>query len=204
MTICAHQLDLLFQIEVHAQRCIRAVLYSYAVSGTGVNMWAFTQNCFAESAILHWCKIFGSNNEPTHYTRFFNNESFELPDGTELSADVVKDRFCRSAGISVTEYRSIWENIKKGRDKFFVHNEFTTKDKLEFPDLLLLKKMALEIRDIVHEIISQEDLMDEEFHKNFKDLVQSNRNSRYLNKLQSDCDLLIKAISITNDAEQRH
>lgn len=176
-------------------------MYSHAVSGTEVNMWAFTQNCLAESAILHWCKIFGSKNEPTHYTNIFN-DSLELPDGTLLTADIVKDRFCRSAGISVKKYESIWKNIKKGRDKFFVHNEFTENDRPEFPDLEFFKKMALEIREIVHDIISQVDFKEKGPHKNFKDFVQWNRNRRYLKQLQEDCDLLIKTIRILADLER--
>ena len=139
MTVSAFDFDLLFQIEIHAEKCIRAVMYSQAVSGTGVNIWAFTQNCFAESAILHWCKIFGSRNEPTHYTRIFNDKCFEMADGTQLTDALARSRVCKSAGISEDEYLSIWKNIKKGRDKFFVHNEFTERSRPKLPDLERLR-----------------------------------------------------------------
>ena len=64
--------------------------------------------------------------------------------------------------------------------------------------------MAFEIRDIIHDIISQVDSEDLEFHKNFKDLVQWNRNRKYLKNLQNDCDNFRKAINIVTDAEQQH
>lgn len=204
MFLSANKLNLLFQIEIHAQKCIRAVMYAHAVSQTETNMWAFTQNCFAETAIIHWCKIFGSRNEPTHYTIFFNGECVELQDGTRITSDFVRNRFCKSAGISEREYSDIWENIKTGRDKFFVHNEFTESSRPHLPDLDFLKEMALEIRNIIHDIISQSNSEDEEFHRNFRDMVQWNKNNLYLNELQSDCGLFQNAISKTTNSEQRH
>jgi hypothetical protein len=201
MNITAQDLDLLFQIEIHAQKCIRAVMYAEAVSGTETNMWAFAQNCFAESAILHWCKIFGSHKEPTHYKRFFNGNCFKMTNGTHLTVEPIRGRFCKSAGISEDEYLSIWENIKEGRDKFFVHNEFTVSSRPKLPDLELLKKMALEMRDIIHDIISQEDSEDSEKHKLFKDIVQWNKNHNYLKTLQNDCGYFKKAVSIKTEAE---
>jgi hypothetical protein len=202
--ISIHQLDLLFQIEIHAERCIRAVMYAHAVSKTDVNMWAFTQNCFAESAIIHWCKIFGSRNEPTHYTKFFNNEFFNLSDGTRLTANSILARFCKSAGISESEYLSIWDKIKAGRDKFFVHNDFTESSRPELPDLDFLKSMALELRDIIHDIIPQVDADDKEFYTNFKNYVQWNTNKKYLNDLQKDFDLFRKAIYQITNTESGH
>jgi hypothetical protein len=62
--------------------------------------------------------------------------------------------------------------------------------------------MALEIRDIIHDIVSQVDSKGEEFHSNFKDLVQWNRNLKYLKNLKDDCDDFRKAISIMTDAER--
>ena len=187
MIITAQDLDLLYQIEVHSEKCIRACLYAEATSGTDNKMWAFTQNCFVESAILHWVKIFGSRKEPTHYTQFFNGKCFSMADGTYLTVELVRGRFCNSAGMSEDEYLSFWKNLKKGRDQYFVHNEFTASSSAQSPDLDLLKKMPLEMRSIIYEVISQEDSEDKEKYKLFKELVQWNKNSKYLMDLNNDC-----------------
>ena len=69
-------LNLLWQIELHCERCMRACAYFLAVRGSNCsNLWSFTQNCYAEAAIIHWCNIFGSHSsEPTHFKFFFEDK----------------------------------------------------------------------------------------------------------------------------------
>jgi len=197
MIITAQDLKLLYQIEVHCEKCIRACVYADVASGSSVNMWAFTQNCFAEAAILHWCKVFGSRKEPTHYTLFFKGKCIPMPDGSRLTVDEVRVRLCSAAKMTADEYLKFWKNLKKGRDKYFVHNEFSMPKRGNFPDLEVLKRVALEMRNLIHDVVSHEESEDGEKHKHFRELVEWHRNSKYLQDLESDC-ARFKSVMETN------
>lgn len=186
MIITTHDLNLLYQIEVHCEKCIRACVYADAVGGTDDNMWAFTQNCFAEASILHWCRVFGSRGEPTHFTHFFGGKCFGKQDGSRLTLENVRVRLYRAAHMSEADYLAFWKNVKKGRDKYFVHDEFSVAHRGQFPDLDVFKRTALEMREVIHEVVSQEQSEDPNKHKRFCELVQWHRNSKYLQDLKDD------------------
>jgi hypothetical protein len=190
MIITASDLSLLYQIELHCEKCICACLYFEAVSGTDDKMWAFAQNCFGESAILHWSKSFASRKEPTHFTRFFVEKLFKMPDGSALTLEIVRSKLYAAAMMSADEYLAFWKNLKRGRDKYFVHNDFSATLRPHFPDLDVLKKVALEMRNVIYEVIVNEESEDVERHKDFKDLVEWNRNDKYLRDLEKDCQRL--------------
>ena len=191
-------LNLLWQIELHCERCIRACSYFFAVSGSKAsNLWSFTQNCYAEAAIIHWCKIFGSySSEPTHFKLFFENKSIHVNDGTAIDLNTVRQRLRNSCGLCENQYKAFWKNVKDGRDTFFVHNEFSKERRPSFPDLNLLQKTCLEMRDIIYSVLCSDDCIeDPEFHKNFLDLAQWNRNSKYLQEIEKDCMSLNQTIN---------
>ena len=187
MIITKKDLILLYQIEVHCEKCIRACVYADVVIGSTDNMWTFTQNCYSESAILHWCKVFGSYKEPTHYTHFFKGKCFSLLDGSHLTEDHVRKRIHLAANMKADEYDLFWKNLKKGRDQYFVHNDFGVLSRPTFPDTGILKAVALEMRDVIHDVVSNEESADAETLKLFRNLVQWNRNRKYLQELASDC-----------------
>jgi hypothetical protein len=190
------ELKFLWQIELHCERCIRACMYFFAASGAeNSKLWSFTQNCYAESAIIHWCKIFGAYSEPTHYTSFFNNKCFNLNDETTIDLSSVKKRLRDACGLEKDQYEVFWKGVKDGRDSFFVHNEFSKENRPSFPDLSVLQKTCLEMREIIFDVLSYDSCLDDpEFFKNFFDLTQWNRNNKYLRDLKNDCSALSKAI----------
>jgi hypothetical protein len=86
--------------------------------------------------------------------------------------------------------------VKDGRDTFFVHNEFSKENRPSFPDLNILQKTCLEMREIIFEVLSSDNsLEDPDFYKNFLDLAQWNRNPKYLGELEQDCMVMSKAIN---------
>jgi len=185
--LTAKDLTLLNQIEMHCEKCIRACVYAKAVNCSSVNMWAFTQNCFAEAAILHWCKVFGSNNEPTHYTKYFKDNCISMPDGSKLTMDLVRSRLYSAANMTEDEYNKFWKNLKKGRDQYFVHNEFSIPKRGKFPDLDVLKRVAVEMRNVIYDVVSHEKSEDLERHRSFQAFLFVNQNNKYLQDLKSDC-----------------
>lgn len=185
--LTAKDLTLLNQIEMHCEKCIRACVYAEAVNGSSVNMWAFTQNCFAEAAILHWCKVFSSNNEPTHYTKYFKDNCISMSDGSKLTMDLVRSRLYSAANMTEVEYNKFWENLKIGRDKYFVHNEFSIQMRGKFPDMDVLKRVAIEMRNVIYDVVSNMKSEDPERHRRFQAFLFVNQNNKYLQDLESDC-----------------
>jgi len=193
-----HELKLLWQIESHCERRIRACAYFFAVSGSNSkNLWSFTQNCYAEAAIIRWCKIFGSHSsEPTHFKVFFETKSIPLSDGTIIDMNSVRKRLRDACGLNVDQYKAFWKDVKDGRDTFFVHNEFSNENRPSFPDLNILQKTCLEMREIIFVVLSSDNCSeDSDFFKNFLDLVQWNRNPKYLRDIEQDCMVLSKVIN---------
>jgi hypothetical protein len=178
----AHDLKLLYQIEVHCEKGIRACVYADAVGGSDSNMWAFTQNCFSEAAIKHWCCVFGTDNEPTHFKQFFAKERPK----SLFTLECVRERLRQTARMSEDGYTEFQKNVMLGRNKYFIHNEFTEQQRGKFPDLDVFKRIALEMRDIICELISQEEADDKDFLENFRKLVEWNRNPRYLLDIEKD------------------
>jgi hypothetical protein len=167
-------------------------------------MWTFTQNCFAEASILHWCRVFGSRNEPTHYSRFFDGKCFPVPDGSLLTLDGLRVRLYRAAKMSEENYLRFWNNLKKGRDKYFVHDEFTATNRGQFPDLDVLKSTSLEMRDVIHDVVSNEESEDPEMHKLFRERVQWHRNQEYLRDLENDAHSLKRVTMDGKEPEPSH
>jgi hypothetical protein len=191
-------LELLWQIEQHCERCIRAGTYFVAASDKDSgNLWSFTQNCYAETTIIHWCKIFGSyGSEPTHFKHFFEKRRFHISDGTIITLDTVRKRLRDASGLDDCRYMDFWKGVIDGRNMFFVHNEFSKKNRLLFPNLNVMQQTCLEMREIIRDVLSGEDCSeDSEFFQKFRDLVQWNRNSKYLRDLEKDCEALTRAIN---------
>ncbi len=198
-------LEHLWQIEVHCQMCIEAIAYFFASSGKDSNnLWAFTHNCYAETAIIHWCKIFGSHNsEPTHFKFFFENRCFHLDNEKVITIESVRERLRNSCNLNDNQYNVFWKKVKGVRDTFFVHNEFSKQHQPSLPDLNILKKTCLEMREIIYSVLSVEDCPEApDFFKDFWDLVQWNKNPKYLKDLKFDCKTLEQAITSSKKTEQ--
>ncbi len=183
------QLDLLWNIEVACQRCIRASHCFDAASGTNSNLWAFTQNCYGGICVIHWCQVFGNRSEPTHYSHVFENGTV-----TTVSRDQASARLCGSVEMDEDAYQIFWQAAKDARDKFFVHNEFSSSDRPVFPDLGLLAKVSMEMRNIIREIITAEQSQDQKYQGDFEHFVSHYTNDKFLTEIKSELPLLEKAV----------
>lgn len=184
------QLDLLWNIEIACQRCIRASHYFDIVSGTKANMWIFTQNCYGGICIIHWCQVFGVWSEPTHYSRLFKAGTV-----SSISKDQAADRLRKATGKDEHQYKSLWEEVKSARDKFLVHNEFSSKDRPVFPDLDILVKVCLEMRDIIREIVKSEESEDPKQQENIANFVSYYTNDRFLSEIKGESQRLFQAMA---------
>jgi len=184
--ISFEDLTLLRQIDVHCEKCIRFCVYADAVGASDVSMWSSFGNSFAESAVLHWCRVFGSLREQTHFTRFFEGRSIPMPDGSRLTMERVRTRLCEAAGMTGDEYARFWENVKKDRDKHLVHTDVKRPAPVTFPDLNVLKGVALEMRDMIRDVVLCEEAGDAGKQRKSRGLVLLNGNKKYLRELEAD------------------
>ncbi len=192
MTQLTHdQLLLLWNIDVLCQRCVRLAHYFDVVSGAKKSVWKFTQNSYGELCVIYWCKVFGGKREPSHYTRLFLAGS--LAGVTEACA---RQRLHNSAGLSAAKYDAFWKEVKTARDKYMVHNEFNTTERVVFPDLEMMAKVCHEMREVVREIITNTKAAnhgDQDLHRNIEEFVSMHDTLNFSHTIQKESRDLVKA-----------
>jgi len=184
------QLDLIWNIEVACQRCIRASQYFNVVSGTRRNLWAFTQNCYGGICVVHWCQVFGSRSEPTHYSRIFESGAVST-----ISKEEVSKKLHASVGMNDDQYMQFWQSVKDARDKFLVHNEFSSSDRPVFPDLAKMADVCLEMRKILLDIIESESSENPKYQGDIRHFISSYTNDRLVSEITNDLPDLKQALS---------
>lgn len=184
------QLDLLWVIEVACQRCIRAAKYFDVASGSQNNTWAFTQNCYGGISVIHWCQIFGSRSEPTHYSHLFEKGML-----AQMTKDSVSQRLLRALGMNDDQYRIFWQGVKDARDRYLVHHEFLAPDTPKFPDTDQLVNTCLVMRTVVGEIVQSEPAEGVKRYEDIRHFVSHYTNERLLSEIKHDSEVLQKALS---------
>lgn len=89
-----------------------------------LNFWRLIYGNLLDVAVLEWCKVFGSNTEPTHWKRIVADEE-------HFRIELLK--FLRIEETRWTEY---WHHMKDYRDSRIAHHwDLETLD--SYPDLTL-------------------------------------------------------------------
>jgi hypothetical protein len=184
------QLNLLWNIEVACQWCIRAAHYFDVASNSKSNMWSFTQNCYGGICVIHWCQVFGAKSEPTHYSKLFGVEPL-----AGMSKNRTEERLRQSTGMDKIIYKQLWNETKKARDKFLVHNEFNSKETPIFPDLDVLIKVCCEMRNIISDIVTLVKSDDPKKQADIAHFVTHFTNEMFLAEIQKETHVLVQAMS---------
>lgn len=150
-------MEWIWSAENIIQNSVRAIEYANTVQGNTADQWKFTRNCYIESAIINWWKIFGSCSESTNYTRFFG-ENTKLSTTTipSLTSNDVLIRLINSVGLNEDDYNEFHVEVKKARNKFFAHFDLTKT--VILPDIEKMKLVCLEMRNILKEVVKTEKL----------------------------------------------
>ncbi len=77
------------------------------------SFWIMTVNLLADSAAVEWCKVFGSWNEDTHWTKVVPTEQHD-----QIRADLLK-----AIEFTQTEWEEYRNNIMSYRDMIVVHHD---------------------------------------------------------------------------------
>lgn len=107
-----------------------------------LNFWRLFHGNQLDIAVLEWCKIFGSDTEPTHWKKVVltaDQDAFRASLLTEL-------------GINQHAWAAYWDDMKAYRDSLVAHHfELPRLDK--YPDLgLALKSVYFYYRKLIGEL----------------------------------------------------
>jgi hypothetical protein len=80
--------------------------------------WTLTIDAHVLRALINWCMVFGSENEPTHWKRLIKQ--------SEGHAQRFRNGLCRETGLGEDAWREYWASMKSFRDKWAVHRELET------------------------------------------------------------------------------
>jgi hypothetical protein len=72
--------------------------------------WIIISNNFYDMAILEWCKIFGTDNEPTHWKTLVNDHNS------------FRNGLLKHIGLDVLGWQSYWEQIRDYRNNALTHH----------------------------------------------------------------------------------
>jgi hypothetical protein len=82
-----------------------------------LNFWRLIHGNQLDIAVLEWCKVFGSDNEATHWKKIIapaNHNQF-------------RDNLFTSIGVTANEWAIYWEEMKQYRDNLVAHHIELTK-----------------------------------------------------------------------------
>ena len=78
-----------------------------------LNFWRLILGNHLDVSVLEWCKIFGSNAEPTHWKNIVPVDDHDL----------FRDELLSTLGVSGEEWANYWESMKEYRDRQVAHYE---------------------------------------------------------------------------------
>ena len=85
------------------------------------NYWILISNNFFDVAILEWCKVFGTNSEPTHWKTIVNNHQ------------LFRNDLLSSIGLDEKEWNNFWQSVNSYRNNIIAH--FRRIPGLSYPSL---------------------------------------------------------------------
>jgi len=134
------QLSLLVQIA-------RSIQIKYVLAELDpdpkLNFWRLIHGSFLDLPVLDWCKIFGSNAEPTHWK--------------DVVSDISKFRNEMFSHLNITkdEWNEYWFQMKNYRDELVAHYEPNYNSET-YPDLELAFKSSCFYHDYLVNLIDNE------------------------------------------------
>lgn len=92
------------------------------------NYWILIYNNFLDIAVLEWCKVFGTDSEPTHWKTIVNDHT------------AFREGLLNCIGLDENEWSAFWENVNSYRNNIIAH--FKKVDDLSYPFLDVIIKSS--------------------------------------------------------------
>jgi hypothetical protein len=140
----ASTLEGLFHIIEHCKRCIRSVLLARSVKRAiepecldSSKLWTQMINDNYSMGVLEWCKIFGTNSEPTHWKTVLGEDK------------AVGENIQKACGIIKTDWDLVWQQMTDIRNIRVSHNVFDYDEILVLPDMDFIIKSCKAMYEFV-------------------------------------------------------
>lgn len=119
----------LHRLMVFAQSIqVRRMIEGIALSPKQT-FWIMTVNLLADAAAVEWCKVFGSRDEDTHWTRVIPKER----------QDEIRVGMLKAIGFTQEEWEEYWNSIVSYRNQMVAHHDLdATVDKYPHYDVAIL------------------------------------------------------------------
>ena len=115
---------MVFAQSIHVRRMIEGIALDPKQT-----FWIMTVNLLADTAAIEWCKVFGSWDEDTHWTRVIPKERHE-----QVRAGLLK-----AVGLTPEEWEKYWNNIVSYRNQMVAHHDLdATVDNYPHYDVAIL------------------------------------------------------------------
>ncbi len=88
---------------------------SYRESQLQNEFWTLTIDAHLLRATINWCMVFGSENEPTHWTRLVKQ--------SESLARAFRAELFETTGLDKEHWHQYWKSMTKFRNKYAAHRE---------------------------------------------------------------------------------
>jgi hypothetical protein len=102
----------------HAQRLVAVVRNAHLKRALAsvdpqpsLHFWCITYGNLLDVSVLEWCKVFGTNAEPTHWRRVIKDKNH----------DAFRKGLLVALGITSAEWIAYWKEMKNYRDKLAAH-----------------------------------------------------------------------------------
>jgi hypothetical protein len=85
-----------------------------------------TRNAYYDAAIRNWCMLFGSRNEPTHYSKLLTSEIFKshlIQLNIGSTVDELRTKLLMDADLTREMHSQYHQATKKYRDMYLIHRE---------------------------------------------------------------------------------
>jgi hypothetical protein len=171
-----NQMGLLVQIV----RCIQMKkVLSEIDPDPKLNFWRLIHGSFMDLPALDWCKIFGSDAEPTHW-KTVNSDHNEF-----------RESLLGHLKISEKEWADYWGHMKDFRDKLVAHHSSNTSvDK--YPEFDIALRSSYFYYDHLRNILAESN----------SDPIE-NLESYSLRFYEQAREIAVKAIEATNEINER-
>ena len=135
------QIGLLVQIV----RCIQMKrVLSEIDPNPNLNFWLLIHGSFMDLPALDWCKIFGSNAEPTHWK------------GIATDHAQFKNSLLNHLDITDNEWAAYWEQMKNFRDELIAH-QCTDSIVTKYPEFDIALRSSYFYHDYLANLLTEQD-----------------------------------------------
>jgi hypothetical protein len=93
----------------------RTLSNGYKEHGLQNEFWTMTTDAHLIRATMHWCMVFGSDSNPTHWKRLVMQ--------SERLAKSFRAGLFETTGLDRKYWQQYWKSMTKFRDKYAAHRE---------------------------------------------------------------------------------